>query len=738
MTAGTTPVFTSPLRLANFNTFNPKTSLHFAETYVFRPKHLAKFGELFVVLQIDHSTRSSPQVGDAIATILNHEYFRGNPTNVVQNLEDALHKTNEILSDLAARGEIHWIGKLHGIIGVFQKDSIHISATGRGRAFLIRDNEIAEVTAGLYDASRAASPMKTFENLASGELRDGDSLVLSTPGVTDYITTESLRTLVQQHDAIEAAKMVQERLGHDSSRSHASIIIKYDSKNALTTVPTTAPGRAPHAAGAKQAEIPTVKTYSNLATAKSAETALSRQKHSADAKQPGHAAAAAVTTATPDAASPMATAKKSSRITSLGKKLSGVFAGRRRGTNSTAAYSPVTDSGSTGTNISSNEKGSIKNGSLRDRLKKAVIRMPAKAKVFTALALLLVIIFVVSLFVFSGVRSSQASRQEITDKLNQAVKLEEDAAAAIIFKGFTQAQDLLAQSEALVAELPENDKEIAAQVASLKENIARDYEKLSGSVRIPEPTALASLSGDPIGLALLDEQLVALLKSGKVLVTSTKDGDTATGATLGSELGDPTVAAVDESLLVIVTDQDELVSFEAGQLDQLDVTGSLDTGSVVAAETYGSRLYLLDPEQNEITRLQRTIAGYGQGFSWILDGTSVEDAVDIAIDGNVWVLLKDGQVVSLLQGSREEFSLGPVVDPVKSPTKLVTSEDMDNLYILEPAKNRLLVFDKEKGDFVKQFVSDAFTDLRDAVINEQEGLGYLLNGDTIYQIDLSN
>src|SRR3990167_10570059 len=158
MNEGQASAVASPIRLANLNTFNPKTSLHFADTYVFRGSSPVQrpFGELFVVVQIDHATRTSPQVTDAIATIVQHEYYRGNPSESAKNFEDALHKTNEILSDLAARGEIHWIGKLHGVVGVFQKDSIHVSATGRAKAFLVRDGEIAEITHGLFDASKAA------------------------------------------------------------------------------------------------------------------------------------------------------------------------------------------------------------------------------------------------------------------------------------------------------------------------------------------------------------------------------------------------------------------------------------------------------------------------------------------------------------------------------------------------------------------------------------------------------
>ncbi len=727
---------TSGLRLANFNTFNPKTSLHFAETYVFRPKQLSQFGELFVVLQIDHATKTSPQVGDAVATILNHEYFRGNPSNVVQNMEDALHKTNEILSDLAARGEIHWIGKLHGVIGVFQKDAIHLSATGRGKAFLVRDGEIAEVTDGLYDSSRAASPMKTFENLASGELREGDTVIMVTPGVTDYLSPDTLRNMLEKSDPTEAVRMIQGRVGHDSSLANAAVVFTY-SKHAVTAAPiASAPAPSP---SVPSSDEPRVRSYMPVPR-----VALSHAQNQAEAPALDHESMAPVAPAIQSTKTETTKAKAGSKAGSLATRIRRAFSGLSttlssampgRGRRKNPGTAGVVRSAESKSAPERLEKP-IKVGSLWTRIKKAVIRMPGRVKVFGALALLLVIVFVVSLIVFTGIRSSRADQQQVTDKFNQAKKLEEQAAAAIIFHDLTSAQTQLKQADSLIAELPQGDL-AAGDLDTLKTNIAKDYEKLSGSVRIQDPTKLASVSGDPVGLALLDGRLVSWNTGGKLEIVSLKDGDTAVGATIDSDLGQPLVGAVNETQLALITDKDKVVGFEDGKLDELDMGGSFSPDKIVGAETYGNRLYTLDPSADEIMRHQKTIAGYGQGTSWILDGTSVKKGIDLAIDGNVWVLMTDGTVTKFLQGSKEDFTLGPVVDPLESPTRIVTSEDSKYLYILEPKKKRMLQFDKEKGDFVKQFVSDKFDDLRDMVVIEKGAKAYLLNGSSVFAIDLN-
>lgn len=155
-------------------------------------------------------------------------------------------------------------------------------------------------------------------------------------------------------------------------------------------------------------------------------------------------------------------------------------------------------------------------------------------------------------------------------------------------------------------------------------------------------------------------------------------------------------------------------------------------------ESYGNRLYILDPSSNKVMRHQRTLAGYSQGDSWILDETSVADMVDLAIDGDMWLLGKTGSITKMTQGTLGEFTLGGVLDPLVAPTKLVAGEDMTFMFILEPSKKRLLQFEKESGEFVKQYTSEKFDDLRDFAVIEKGGKAYLLNGSSVLEIDLQS
>jgi hypothetical protein len=706
-------VVTSPLHLANLNTFNPKTSLHFSDTYVFRGTAPSQkpFGELFLVLQIDHATKSSPQVGDAIATILQHEYYRGNPSDAPKNFEDALHKTNEILSDLAARGEIHWIGKLHSVAAVFQKDSIHVSATGRAKAYLVRNSEIAEVSQGLYDASKAASPLKTFEHVASGELKDGDALLFVTPGISDYLSPQQLREIVRSNSPEQAAQEIQHRVGRDPAKANSAIVLRFDKKSIRTVTTASTPRQ------------------SSLKSAPSTQKTFPLP--TADALRSNEALA----TSLPSASSNRAPITHNKTSSSKKFKLPNLtrFFKRSRGKTQTE-----TDQGRVKSGLATNSDArDSKKGRVRVAFAQAFKRIPMRAKLFSGLALVLVVVFVISLFVFRGSRASQAQRAEIEAKITQAQQLEEQAAAAIIFKDRTQALNLLKQAEALLGEVP-SGKTYEEKVNALRSSIAQDYEKLSGSVKVDNPTVLADLSiaGEAVGLTLVDGQLVTWTDGGEVGLVSIDNGEQASAGSLTRGQGDPLLGATTEEGMVLLTDSNSFVALEDSELKDLDVSGSFEPKQPVAIETYGNRLYLLDPASNKLTRHQRTIAGYTQGETWVIDDTSVNEAIDVAIDGNVWILLKNGSLTKMLQGTREEFTLGGMLDPLSAPTRLITSEDMKYLYILEPSKKRLAQFDKESGEFVRQYTSDAFDSLRDMVIVEKGKKAYLLNGQKVLTVDL--
>jgi hypothetical protein len=67
-------------------------------------------------------------------------------------------------------------------------------------------------------------------------------------------------------------------------------------------------------------------------------------------------------------------------------------------------------------------------------------------------------------------------------------------------------------------------------------------------------------------------------------------------------------------------------------------------------------------------------------------------------------------------------------------TKLTISEDQDYIYIFEPTGKRLVVFNKN-GNFVNQYTSNRFDNLRDFQVDEKNKKIYFLNSASVYSIE---
>ncbi|MCR4314422.1 MAG: hypothetical protein NUV84_04215, partial [Candidatus Uhrbacteria bacterium] len=159
----------------------------------------------------------------------------------------------------------------------------------------------------------------------------------------------------------------------------------------------------------------------------------------------------------------------------------------------------------------------------------------------------------------------------------------------------------------------------------------------------------------------------------------------------------------------------------------------------VDVEAYANRLYFLRPTtdsgEGQIIRFTRSGLTFDQETEWITSRTIPFDTVvSLTIDGNVYALMTDGSVSRFANGSEEGWSTG-VVDPrITQASKIWTSSESSYLYVLEPATQRLIVFQKETGEFVVQYRSDAFQGLTDFVVDEAGYTMYLLAGSKLYSI----
>lgn len=201
----------------------------------------------------------------------------------------------------------------------------------------------------------------------------------------------------------------------------------------------------------------------------------------------------------------------------------------------------------------------------------------------------------------------------------------------------------------------------------------------------------------------------------------------------------------DKALLIAVAAKNFLAyDLEARQWSAYDIEDGDKWGDLRAVESFNGNIYLLDAQNNQIFKYAATAAGYSpQAAPYFPANAQVNlsKAVDMAIDGDVWVLNDNGVIQRFRSGVSVPFTLEPLAIPLKNPTALHVRAGSDSIYLADAGNRRIVEFDKN-GKFVRQFQaaaakSDVMAQLQDLTVNELKRKIYFVNPAAAYFANLT-
>lgn len=157
-------------------------------------------------------------------------------------------------------------------------------------------------------------------------------------------------------------------------------------------------------------------------------------------------------------------------------------------------------------------------------------------------------------------------------------------------------------------------------------------------------------------------------------------------------------------------------------------------------------LYVLDVQRNQLLKYLPTAAdgGYSNPPVDYLNADAVVDlsgAVDMAIDGHIYVLYANGTIGKFMSGDPVAFEVTGLDVPLNNPSALFANADDDTqyLYVADRGNQRIVQLTKD-GSFQRQFKvdsdSNAFDDLRSLWVDELEQKMYIVSGKSVYITNL--
>ena len=157
--------------------------------------------------------------------------------------------------------------------------------------------------------------------------------------------------------------------------------------------------------------------------------------------------------------------------------------------------------------------------------------------------------------------------------------------------------------------------------------------------------------------------------------------------------------------------------------------------NISAITIYNRRLYSLDSQNGMLYKHDSTKSGFAQGKEWIKEKVDIKDGVDVAIDGDIFILGKNGAIYKFANGLKQTFSIQGLDPALTSADKLWTYTDLNYLYILDSVGKRLIILDKA-GTLKSQITVAEFVKPTGMIVDEAKGTAYVLDSNKLYQINL--
>ncbi len=350
--------------------------------------------------------------------------------------------------------------------------------------------------------------------------------------------------------------------------------------------------------------------------------------------------------------------------------------------------------------------------------------------IFLACGLLLT----VSIYQLSQNKNEQISQQSYQELIQSLTQKQNQIEASLLYRNEAKAQELINETNILIEKLRQFKNVDQRLIEKLVNVNLSQIATISHVIAIATPAELVNLkqlnvNAEPTKLVAAGQRLIIADSRNKSLYQF--------------ELTDKTVSVLKEAVTNIafgtLWQEDKILLAAANGgiiIDEknnvTDINNFSPLPEITDAVGYNSRLYLLSAPQNNIFR-------YARDFSarepWIKENLNITAAVGLDIDGYIYVLKNNGEVIRLLSGYVNEFKLAAVNPPLANPQKIKLTGDSEKglVYILEPAQTRLVVFAKS-GQFLLQYKLPTLTNLKDFAVREPEKKILLLNDASIYEI----
>jgi hypothetical protein len=151
--------------------------------------------------------------------------------------------------------------------------------------------------------------------------------------------------------------------------------------------------------------------------------------------------------------------------------------------------------------------------------------------------------------------------------------------------------------------------------------------------------------------------------------------------------------------------------------------------------SFNGNLYVLDPVASQVWRYVPKGNGYTDKPESYFESTAtiMAKAIDLVIDGNVYLVTADGQISKYLGGKPAPFQVSGLSGPLPGVLAAAVDVNLTDSSLYLAVSGGLAQF-RPDGKFVRQFraVGNAFASIQDLLVDEQNGRVFVISGGVLY------
>ena len=670
-------------QIAKISLGNTKSSSSYI--YVMAEKSPSGSEELYVVAELPlfnpAAQESCERICLAIASGLRRAYKRPGNENTFEN---AINQINEELGKLASMGQTQWIDKLNCILGVKSGRNFTIATCGKISAYLLRNREYTDISC----SSPKSHPLKTFENYATGKIRLGDLLLLSTIQLFNYLSMDRLMKIVSNADFLTSTQTVIQLLKETSDPQI--------SFGVLLNLQVPPGETAETEVDLENYIVENVAPEKNILA-----KGLAYLKTAFALDKP--------TRRIPTVALPKISLGE--RISKLNSQAKNLAARGKNWWQSAKTFART-----------SKEKVNAEN--LRQL-------NPVK-KFFLASVILLAIATTFSIIVAVHTKNTRQNHDQISNRLKETQNLLSSAQSSLLYKNDADAWKFLDQAKNT---LPNPESVDSANKEFYSKVLAQlnDINVLMEKVVTPEVTNLGSL-GQAENLIKLPNHLA--ISANQVIVSYNKQNGKIEDSALKLPLAILSSIYINGNITAVYDGTKlYLWDFSKGTVGpgfSQSVPQKNDFAGLAQYAT-NNRVYLVDKKSGSIINFLAGTNGFSRPVVSVTD-PSLSQAIDVTVDGSIYVL-GNGVITKFQSGKLANFATPKLSQPISGTGKIYTNKDLAYLYLLDSGNNRILILGKD-GSLVMALKSSDFTKLKDFQVDEKNSVIYVLNDSSLLKVAL--